>query len=199
VTTITKTEKLRDGGIKVHTSAGFSFFLRPRYLEGIDVSIIEEGAELSPHAADCLLAASHIYLAERKALTYCARSEQCRFLLTQKLLKKNFTADACQSALDFLEETGDVCDARYARAWLSERAGRKPEGRRRLEAELAHRGIDAETARSALDEFFAEHSEEDALHAAYAKALRLKKDPARIPAYLTRQGFSFAQIRSVHN
>jgi regulatory protein len=204
--TITNIERLYDESFKVHTSAGSSFFMRPRYLDSVPVAGAESlpaddglrvGAALTAEAIDRLLAASYAYLAERKALTLLNRGEQCGFLLTQKLLKKNFDAFACAKALDYLREQGVLDDARYARSWLSERAGRKSEGRRRLEAELTKRGIAHDIIQTELDAFFEAHDEDAACRAAYEKALRLKKAPDRIHAYLMRQGFSFTQIRKV--
>jgi regulatory protein len=193
--TITKTERLRDGGIKVHTSTGSSFFMRACYLEGADETVLVQGIELAPQIWESFFAAAQAYLAERKALTYINRSEQSRFLLTQKLRKKNFGDAACEKSLNYLETTGALCDARFARAWLAERGARKPQGRMRLLAELVRRGISGECAQHALDEFFSEYSEEEALGAAYEKARRLGKSDVQAQAYLRRQGFSFALIR----
>jgi regulatory protein len=196
-TFITKIECLSDERIKLHTSHGASFVFRARYLEGVAAETLCEGGEIGADVFERLLAASYAYLAEQKAFLLLNRGEQCEFLLRQKLLKKNFEPQACQKALDYLREQGLLDDSRFARAWLSERKGRKNEGRKRLEAELARRGIGREIIRAELDAFFRTHDETLILRAAYEKALRLKKSPRTIDRYLMRQGFSFAQIRRI--
>jgi len=192
---ITKTECLPDGCVKADTSLGASFFARAEYLEGTGVPVPSAGDEISGGAAEKLLAASRAYLAERAALLCLNRSEHSRLLLTRKLLKKNFCLDACGMALDFLEARALLSDARYARAWLSERVLKGVEGRARLEAELARRGIARETARDALDEFFAAHDEDAACRAALRAALGKGKSPEYAARHLLRKGFSPRLIR----
>jgi regulatory protein len=178
-------------------SGGSFFLLRECYLDAADSVLLQEGAEISSAGTDALIAASYAYIAERKALDFLNRSEQCRYLLTGKLIKKKHSADAVQKSLDYLEQTGSLDDMRYARAWLAERSGKKAEGRRRLEAELTKRGIKSGIILLALNELYAGRSEDAACERAYAKALRLKKTGEGIMRYLLRQGFSSAQIRAV--
>jgi regulatory protein len=194
---IKRVECLFDGRVKLHTDSGQSFLFRARYLDCIDIDSLHEDDALAAGIFEHLLAASYAYLAEQKAMLLLNRSEQCRFLLSQKLRKKNFDDLACAKALDYLEETGLLDDSRYARAWLNERSGKKSEGRKRLEAELSKRGISHNVIQNALDSFFALHDEDEACRAAYEKSLRLKKPPEQIRAYLQRQGFTFAQIKRV--
>jgi regulatory protein len=196
-TFISKIEYLFDERIKLHTSHGNSFLFREIYLEGAAVECLHEGDEIGAEIFERLLAASYAYLAEQKAFLLLNRGEQCEFLLKQKLLKKNFAPAACQKALDYLREKGLLDDSRFVRAWLSERMGRKNEGRKRLESELARRGIPREIIQTELDVFFETHDETQILRAAYEKALRLKKSPQAVSRYLQGQGFSFAQIRRV--
>jgi regulatory protein len=194
---IKRIERLYDDRVKLHTASGQSFLFRARYADCVDIDSLREEEALSAETFERLLAASYAYLAEQKALLLLNRCEQCRFLLTQKLRKKNFDTGACAKALDYLEETGVLDDSRYARAWLSERSGKKAEGRRRLEAELSKRGISRDVIQNELDSFFARHDEDESCRAAYEKSLRLKKSPEQTRAYLQRQGFTFAQIKRV--
>jgi regulatory protein len=202
---ITKIERLPDEGVHVHTSAG-SFLLRAWYLTaaapcggGEEYAALRlcEGEELSGEKTARLIFAASAYRAEKKALALLLRSEQCEFLLEQKLRKKNFDALACRMALEYLREKTFLDDSRYTRAWLAGRAGKKAEGRKRLEAELSKRGIAREVIQQELDDFFCERDEYELCRAAFEKALRLKKNPEKIRQYLQRQGFSFAHIRRV--
>lgn len=156
-----------------------------------------EGAELSGEKTALLVFAAAAYRAEKKALALLLRSEQCGFLLEQKLRKKNFDARACQLALEYLREKTFLDDSRYTRAWLAGRAGKKAEGRKRLEAELLRRGIAREIIQTELDDFFCARDEYELCRAAFDKALRLKKNPEKIRRYLQRQGFSFGHIQRV--
>jgi regulatory protein len=204
VTAITKIERLPDESVHVHTSAG-SFLLRARYLDEEiclqesqkSASWLCEGSLLSVEKTARLIFAASAYRAEKKARALLLRSEQCEFLLGQKLRKKKFEERACKMALEYLREKNLLDDSRYARAWLCERAGKKAEGRKRLESELSHRGIAREIIQNELDAFFDERDEEALCRAAFEKALRLKKSLPKIPRYLLSQGFSFGQIRRV--
>ena len=90
-------------------------------------------------------------------------------------------------------------DNRFAGAWLRNRAIDHVEGRLRLSAELAGRGIDRLIARKALDEFFSTHDEHELCRIALNKCIRQKKSEDKIYASLQRSGFSIKEIRSVLN
>jgi regulatory protein len=181
--------------VQARAETGESFFVRPDYLGGGDSALPREGAEISPADAERLLGASRSYLAERAALALLARSEHSRLLLCRKLLKKHHDPAAASQALDYLEASGRLSDARYARAWLSERGLKKVEGRRRLEGELAKRGIPRETAAAALDEFFSAHDEAEACRAESARAVKQGLTPDRAARRLLRLGFDPRLIR----
>jgi regulatory protein len=136
------------------------------------------------------------YSAEQKALDYLDRSEHSRFLLQRKLVKKGYPDDEITNALDSLEERGTLSDSRYVRAWLRNRSLQKNEGRRRLAAELAVRGIARDVSADALDAFFDEIPENERCKRAADKYLRTgNKTKEQAEAYLLRQGFPSAAIR----
>ena len=68
------------------------------------------------------------------------------------------------------------------------------EGRSRLAAELAARGIARDVAGKALDEFFTENDEDEICRKAYEK-LSKSKSGEKLTAALMRAGFSLKQIK----
>ena len=86
-----------------------------------------------------------------------------------------------------------MSDARYAVAWLNTRKINHYEGRSRLAAELAARGIARDVVSAALDEFFTENDEDELCRKAYEK-LSKTKSGEKLTAALVRQGFSMKQI-----
>ena len=64
--------------------------------------------------------------------------------------------------------------------WLNGRKINHSEGRTKLAAELAVRGISKEDSAAALDDFFETNNEAELCRKAYEKCLRIKKDPENI-------------------
>lgn len=129
--------------------------------------------------------------ATQKALALLARCEQCRAGLERKLLQKGYSKDTVCGVLDALEERGFLSDQRFARAWLNSRRIGHLEGRTRLLAELAARGISKEVSKKAVDDFFAEFNEEEICRAAAQKFLAQGKSGEKLMASMQRAGFSY--------
>ena len=133
---------------------------------------------------------------ELKAVDYLARAEQSRFGLTRKLIEKKYEKKYVEAALTYLEGRGYLSDQRFARAWLNSRRTNHYEGRSRLAAELASRGIARDVANVALDEFLTENDEDEICRKAYEKLSKTKSGDKLIAA-LIRQGFTVKQINKV--
>jgi len=161
----------------------------------VSADSITAGAVFTGDAENDILDAGLACAAERKALDYLARAEQSRLGLVRKLSAKGFQKAHIQKALDYLEQRSYLSDARFARSWLNMRSISHYEGRTRLSAELASRGIDRATANAALDEYFESHDEEALCRKALEKCRRQKKTDDKAAAYLTAHGFSYAHIR----
>jgi len=194
------------GVFQIIPESGSAFFLRTKYLKVVKekrlYSIEDYDNQQDNFSEDeyaDILSAALIYSAEKAALTYLARAEQCRFLLTQKLIHKGIDKICVKEALDYLEEVHYLDDSRFASAWLRSRAIDHAEGRRKLSAELISRGINREISKKALDEYFEEHNEIDLCKKAYNKLIRQKKKIERIGPSLISKGFSLSEIREVVN
>jgi regulatory protein len=83
------------------------------------------------------------------ALTGQARS---RKELRDKLAKKNVPGDLAEQLLDRFSEVGLVDDEAFARSWVESRQRSRGLARRALAQELRRKGVDDETAQTALDD-----------------------------------------------
>lgn len=184
------------GMFKVAPEEGAAFFVRAEYLpEGL-FERIDVGADFNETETDSLLDAGLTCAVELKAVSYLARAEQSRFGLTRKLLEKKHEKKYVEDALTYLEGRGYLSDLRFATAWLNTRRINHYEGRSRLAAELAARGIDRDVAKQALDEFFTEHDEEEICRKAYEK-LSKTKSGEKLTEALIRAGFTYKQIKAL--
>lgn len=185
------------GVYEITPDAGSAFFLRSEYLSHVDPERLRAGAEFNDEESADILNAALIYSAEFAAMTYLARAEHCRYGLTQKLLKKEIDKKAVETALDYLERVHYLDDQRFAGAWLRTRAIDHAEGRIRLAAELASRGVERNAAKQALDEFFEDHDQMDICRRALKKLRAVKRDPEKIRNSLMQKGFSIREIDAV--
>jgi regulatory protein len=135
------------------------------------------------------------------ALTGRARS---RRELREKLTKKGVPDELAEQLLDRFAEVGLVNDAAFARSWAESRQRSRGLARRALAHELRRKGVDDETARTALDGLDPT-AEERTARALVRKRLRSMRglDRAaatrRLAGMLARKGYSsglaFAVVR----
>ena len=187
------------GMYKVAPEEGSAFYVRREYLTFGDENLfdkIEPAACFSDDEEDALLDAGLTCAVELKAVSYLARAEQSRFGLTRKLIEKKYEKKYIEAALTYLEGRGYLSDLRFATAWLNTRKINHFEGRSRLAAELAARGIAREVAVQALDEFFTENDEDELCRKAYEK-LSKSKSGEKLTAAMIRAGFTSKQIRNL--
>ena len=134
----------------------------------------------------------------RAALGFLARREHSRRELTRKLATRGFPDDVVSRALDELERTGALAEARFTESFVRSRIS-KGQGPQRIRAELAQRGITDDEA-------------DDVLRAADVdwlttiRAVRAKRFGAELPRdyaerarqarFLQYRGFDSAQIRA---
>ena len=135
------------------------------------------------------------------ALTGQARS---RKELRDKLSKKDVPDELADQLLDRFTEVGLVDDEAFARSWVESRQRSRGLARRALAQELRRKGVDDETARTALDDLDP-GAEEAAARELVRKKLRSLRgvDHAtatrRLAGLLARKGYpaglSFAIVR----
>jgi regulatory protein len=127
-------------------------------------------------------------------LRLLARRELTTAQLRERLLARDHPPTDVDEALGRLRETGALDDRRAARAYASLSARVKGHGRRRVARELEAAGVDAVTARAALDDVFDEVDETALLDKALDKRLHgpIRDEPQfrRLLQHLLRRGFS---------
>jgi len=175
--------------MQITDSSGASFFIRTVYLCCVDSERIDCGAVFDDEETSDLMNAGFAFVAEQQAMSYLARCEHSRFMLEVKLSKKAHERQAVQVALDYLEQRNLLDDYRFAEAWLRNRMITKAEGPSRLAAELAKRGVDRNTPRATIDEFFETVSIDEFFKRALEKLQRLGKSGDKLEQALLRLGF----------
>ena len=189
------------GALEITSDAGPAFFLRPEYLEELEAQKLFEYAQTQNQIPDeeavDIQRAALTFSTEKAAMSYLARSEHCRRSLEQKLTAKQMDVHSIKKALDYLESCKYLSDRRFALAWLRTRAINHYEGRIRLQAELASRGVDKQAVKEALEEFFQEYDENELCSRAIEKYTRTHPhcDEEKMWHALTRMGFSASTIK----
>ena len=201
--------------LELTSSDGSVFFIRKSYLQVADIDDIRsrlpsaswESLSLSEEESADVVQAGFAFSAERKALDYLARSEQCRAGLSAKLLKKGFSKKSVELALDRLESKNYLSDRRFASAWIRSHCIVKYQGRTRLFSELLSRGVSKTVAAEVVENFFSDDeenldnpngiTEEDMCEKAYAKAVRHRKTGEKLLKYLMDSGFPYKMCLSV--
>ena len=191
-------ERTSEDVYKLSTSLG-SFFLRTAYLNDaqfiIDFDALEPNTQVSSEISEKILDAALAFSAEHAAVSYLERAEHSTELLRRKLKQKGHSDTAIQKALEYAQKRNWLSDERYAGAFLRNRSIRKAEGRTRLLAELAVRGISRDTAEKAVEEFFAQKSEASLLEKAADKLRKQGKTKEQAQQALIRLGFSWSDIK----
>jgi regulatory protein len=134
----------------------------------------------------------------RAALGFLARREHSRRELMRKLATRGFPDDVVSRALDELERTGALAEARFTESFVRSRIS-KGQGPQRIRAELAQRGITDGEADDML-------RSADVDWLAAIRAVRAKRFGAELPRdyaerarqarFLQYRGFDSAQIRA---
>ena len=188
-----------EGMYKITPEQGVVFFVRQEYLSGIGIVLgaVQTGSEFTDDDEEALIDAGLICAVEIKAVSYLARSEQCKFGLTRKLLAKQYKSEYIDKALSFLESKNYLSDERYATAWLNDRRINHYEGQKKLLLELQARGIDKAVAAEAVKEFFTENDEEEICKKAHERFVKKGKSEDKLIEALLKAGFAYKLIKRV--
>ncbi len=120
--------------------------------------------------------------------------------LRERLAERCHSKTIVETVIDRLREYGYLDDERFAVGYASLKVRQQPIGRRRLEQSLAMKKIDRVVADEALNQVFAETSEEELIDRAVEKRIRIRGRPkTRAEAkslfdHLLRQGFAFELV-----
>jgi regulatory protein len=160
---------------------------------------IEVGDVLDHERVSSLLAAEQASRATEAALVFLGYRPRSEKEVRERLRRGGFEQDAVEHAIARLHEWRYLDDADFARRWVENRTAHRPRGRRLLQQELRHKGIDGEIVRDVIDD--ADLDEPGAAEALARRRLPsyAGDDPAairrRLSAYLARRGYGYDVIR----
>lgn len=198
--TITQIETVTDKKCAVFLDGEFAFVLYKGELRKYG---IVEGEELPP---DLYAEIMHVLLPHRARLR-CMNLLQARPYTRKQLLDKlkqgKYPDSVMENALAYVESFGYVDDAAYARSYVEDHL--ETRSLRRIEEDLARRGIDRETVRQAMEEVQEQEGEQNEERMIRRLLERKNYNPSeadykekqRIQAFLYRKGFSPDKIRRV--
>lgn len=125
--------------------------------------------------------------------------------LRRLLIRKGEPEAAVDAAIDRLKGSGLLDDANFARQFTRSKALGAGVSRRRLEQELARRGVNRETTSEAIDEVFEDEGVDESatIERVARKKLRTlakldeETQRRRLYAFLARRGFAAEEIGRV--
>ena len=141
-------------------------------------------------------------MARAIVLRQLTASPKSRLQLERKLAERNVPEDVAAAVLDRFEEVRLVDDAEFADMWVRSRSQSRRLAKGALRRELAEKGIDADTAASALQQLSDEDEEAAARHLVQRKLRpgtdltdRAERDKTtrRLASMLARKGYQPAQ------
>lgn len=139
-------------------------------------------------------------LFQRAARLLASRPRSVEELRERLSQSRGATKTNVEEVIARLKEYGYLDDEKFALTFASSRVSQRPIGRRRLEQDLALKKIDRSVAGEALDQVFAETTEEQLIDRAIEKRLRLRGRPQNraesksLFDHLMRQGFPFELV-----
>ena len=160
---------------------------------------IEIGDTLDGERVSALLAAEQASRATEAALVFLGYRPRSEKEVRDRLRRGGYDQEAIDHAISRLHAWRYLDDADFARRWVENRTTHRPRGKRLLQQELRHKGIDTETAREAI-------AEVDLDETGAAEALARRRLPSyagddpvairrRLGAYLARRGYGYDVIR----
>lgn len=147
-----------------------------------------------------------------RALEYCLMrphsSREVRDYLYRKTIAKRYKSkrtgemlerpgygtDVTERVFDRLVEKGYINDEKFAAFWIDNRNLRKGTSQRKLQAELAAKGVDRGVVERLLSE--SERNDIDELSKIVAKKRSKYADDTKFMQYLARLGFSYDDIKN---
>jgi len=189
--------------VQAHDPERVSVFLDGDFAFGLPALVAHDeglrvGDKIDAARAAALIARDEVARATTAALAFLGYRPRSEKEVRDRLRQKGYGAEAIDQAVARIAGWGYLNDASFARLWIEGRGGSR--GRRLLEQELRHKGVERETAREVLDE--AALDERAAALEAGRKRLRQLggADPAatrrRLGGYLVRRGYGYDTVRA---
>ena len=154
------------------------------------------GDVLEPATLEPLLREDEGFRARDAALSLLSHRARSRTELRRRLARKELSPAAIDRTVAWLEERGYLDDAAFAEAFVRDRLRLRPRGRRGLVSELRAKGVDEDTATTAVERVLeAEEVSEAGLAADAAEAWARKNRSAVLRARRSREDRERARRR----
>ena len=202
-------------GVQARNKSRVNVSVDGRYRFSLEIQQVAElglriGAEFSEEELVALEEESKFGKVYVRALEYCMVRPRSRCELGDYLYKKTrskrgkegqilpgITPELAERVRARLDEKGYLDDERFARFWVENRNVRKGSSLRKLQAELAGKGVNSTIVQEVLSD--TDRSDDDEIDKIIAKKAKRYDDRNKFVAYLARQGFSFDAINNALN
>jgi regulatory protein len=189
-------------GIKaqVRQSGRFSVFVDGKYEFSLsDSALLEQkltiGQELDASELKRLKQVSDADKLYGRALHYAAMRPHSEWEVRSYLQRKQAAPALADQILSKLSLSGFTDDEKFARSWVDSRRLLRPTSKRKLQQELRAKRVSSEVIAQVLDE---DESDDWApLRELIAKKRARYPDKLKLMQYLSRQGYSYGDIKSV--
>ena len=202
-------------GVQARNKSRVNVSVDGRYRFSLEIQQVAElglriGAEFSEEELVALEEESKFGKVYVRALEYCMVRPRSRRELGDYLYRKTrykrgkegqilpgITPELAERVRARLDEKGYLDDERFARFWVENRNVRKGSSLRKLQAELAGKGVNSTIVQEVLSD--TDRSDDDEIDKIIAKKAKRYDDRNKFVAYLARQGFSFDAINNALN
>lgn len=185
-----------------------SVYLDGKFAFGCNQNVVvrfklKEGLNLSTEQLTAILQGTVRQECFDAAMKFLERRLHSRDELSRKLIRKEYTPEMVNDVLADLQRMGYVNDEQFAKTNAEAAAQHRKHGKRRAMVELLKKGVDRETARSAVEEVYdTTDSLAIARQLAQKKAGSLRRlDPTvarrRLAGMLARRGFEYDVVKPV--
>lgn len=161
---------------------------------------IREEAELSQEQYEEIYHEILVKRARRRTLHLLEKMDRTEAQLRMKLRQGLYGEELIDNAIEYVKSFHYLDDARYARNYVRSQRDRK--SRRKIQAELAGKGIDRELVEQALEEEYRQETERDLIlkwveKKHYSGEQADLKEKQRMYRFLMRKGFHSDDILHV--
>lgn len=132
-----------------------------------------------------------------RALRYAAIRNHSTWELEQYLKRKKVSTEQSAVIIARLSDLGFLDDRNFARSWIDNRRLLKNVSKRKLELELRQKHLSSEVIKETLKQDSAKDLEVLKTLVAKKRQQSSYKDKTKLMGYLSRQGFSYEDIKQV--
>ncbi len=184
ITAIERQRKAKEF-LSIFVDGAYAFSLSEFEVEKLKLA---DGQELSAEAFSELVAQAGESKSYNLAVQYIGVRPRSAFEIRHYLNRKH--AESIEATIERLKGNGLLNDVEFALAWIANRQALRPRSRRMLTAELQQKGVSSSDIADALAAVEPGSEVEAAMAVAEKKRmLGAYSEPAKLEAYLGRQGF----------